>query len=774
MEGKKHFAAGNRDVYGDVLSTNSVVDNSNISPETIHSLSIEYGFEILPKCKAADDAGYTDDDRKAATVWYGPTMDDENFYYCAFSGSINFNSYKTSILIARRRSDSSIVYAVNCNDYTLDTAPTYFGPVRTVCRMAPAIDGKTLYLVTASIANIGPQLFAVNKLTGKLKWARGFYPPEAYTENTGKKLVYETKPYSEYFASNTRLSDLNPIVVKNKKGKKCIIVGSSSNQNLINIGLLPSSPYFIGYPQYTDQGHIVALTEDGELEWRKSTCAPILKAGDKVTKGSGAKDPFRPGKTKALIGTITNTKIVNPSSEGKFAQSVYITDPSQVTSSLVADFWATFGQEIQTTDESGLFTLNQILQIWLNKAELGTPFQSVIYISGKQGLNGAVANGVHGVFYVKEISDGDILTEQDAHALNYWGNSVWGAPSTYIDYKVYYGSGQSHYIPLDERKYYSEPERDYYALKVPVVDNITAYINNQTQSNLDILNQSKDSFLHSIKTISVAPGRSPRGSLSYNDGILGLKMHKGKHLFGVRTIPSDTYNFFFSGGYDPLQLLYPNFNSPDGDACTGIFRNVKIDREYLVATTKTALCCLVDITDANGNDNSVIYSDVQYVAPDTTLGGINYQSSFQNDRVFSCCSNASYIQGSRGSQGQPEQFVSRTGEIITQSFVASVNVNDGLDVKWNQAQDFASQGTMMCYNNCVFSGDGNGTLYGRKSTTGELLWKLNTKETEWPMGGGPTSACAGGGQIIWINNYSLPALSVAEGSNGISLRVPCP
>lgn len=763
---KKIFAAGNPDDDDNIFSTNAVIDYSNITVNTVASLGIQYGFEILPECQAASDAGYTTQDRHNAVVWYGPTMDKDNFYYCAYVGSINFNTYKSSILIARRRSDGSLIYAINCDDYTLDTGETMFGPMRTVCRMGPAINNETLYLVTASVTNIGPQIFAVNKYTGSLIWARGFYPPEEYIKNTHKEVVKKRHNYSEYFGSNARLSDLNPII-KND----IVIVGVSSNQNLINTGTLPNSPKFVGYPQYTDQGHVFGISLDGHVEWKQSTCARLLKEGDVIINSGKKRNPFPPNKNSIIIGTITNDKIINPNISGKYAQSVYITPNMTIDESLVANFWSTFGQEISTTDIPGLYNLTQILAIWVEKQSENIPFQSIIYISGKTGLDNVQVTGQHGLFYVKDMFPGDVLNEQDAHALNYWGNSVWGAPPSAVRRKLFYGTGQSHYIPLEERLHYSNPQNDYYTLKIPVVDAISTYIADQTPANLLILNQTKDNFLQTIKNASVAQEKSPRGLSSYSNSIMGLKYRTGDHIFGVRTIPSDTFNFFITGVFDPLQLLYPNFNSPDGDVCTGVFYTKINDHKYLAATTKTALCSLIDITNAK-SDDTAIYSAVQYVGPDTALGGINYQTTFADNHIYACCSNASYITGSRGSQGQFEQFVSRLGDIIpTQSFVSAIKICPILEVVWNSQQDFASQGTMSYYNQCVFAGDGDGTLYARNSVNGHILWKFDTKSSQWPMGGGPTSACAAGGQILWINNYSIPALSVAAGSNGISFRI---
>uniref|UniRef100_A0A6C0C9A9 Uncharacterized protein n=1 Tax=viral metagenome TaxID=1070528 RepID=A0A6C0C9A9_9ZZZZ len=559
------------------------------------------------------------------------------------------------------------------------------------------------------------------------------------------------------------ISDLNPIIKDD-----IVIVGVSSNQNLINTGLLPTSPYFEGYPIYTDQGHVFGINSDGYVVWKQSTCARLLKKGDVITDVGKRYNPFPPGKNYVKIGTTTKTKIVNPNAAGKFAQSVYITSTTTISPSLVADFWSTFGQEIQLTGETGLYDLNGVLAKWIARQLLGVPFQSMIYISGKTGLANVNVQGQHAVYYVKDMFPGDVLNKADAHGLNYWGNSVWGAPPTVIKRKLYYGTGQAHCIPLEERDYYAAPTRDYYTLKVPVVDAITAYVTNQIPANLTLMNQAKDNFLQTIRNLSVAPGRSPRGNASYSDAILGLKVLVGEHIFGVRTIPSDTFNFLITDGFDPIQLLYPNFNSPDGDACTGVFYTKINDRKYLAGTTKTALCALIDIT-----NEDAIYAKAQYLGPDTSLGGTNYQACFDGEKIYACCSNASYITGSRGSSNQSEQFVNREGDLIlpTDSFVTAVKVNPALEVQWNSKQDFASQGSMSHYNGCVFTSDGDGTLYGRNAVDGTVLLKFNTKSTSYPMGGSPTSACSANGQIIWISNYSLPALSVAQGSNGISLHV---
>jgi hypothetical protein len=765
---------------GDITSTNAIVDDSNISPATINQLSIKYNFEILPPDNVVTQAGYTPEERLNSVVWYNPTMDEENFYYFAYYGSITFGTYKTSFLLSRKRSDGSLNYIKSCDDYSLDTADTYIGPFRTVCRIAPAIDGDVLYMTTASIANIGPQIFAVNKYTGNLIWARGFYPPEEYVKATGNSVVTMKKPggYSEYKGTNARLSDLCPIV-----SNGLITVGVSSNQNIINVGLVPDSTLFVGYPQFTDQGHLFGITTSGNVAWKISACAPLLNVGDKIMKSGDRYDPFLPGKNTVTIGTITTNTIVNPDPSGKYAQSVYITPQTTINDQLVSAFWGTLGKTIQTTEAPGYYNLNEILILWSNRQTQGQPFLSMIYISNQDGLEGSPVRGKFGVYYAKVMQPGDvILNKQDAQALNYWGNSIWGAAPTLVNNLLYFGSGQAHATPIDERIYYDDPDRNYIKLKTPVIDLITQYIDKPTQHNLHLLNWGKDVFLEKIRCLSIAKDRSPRGQMSYTDAVFVARFDDGVKLSATRTIPQDNFSFLnpVPGGLvpvDPIAVLYPTFVGADGDVSSGCFHHERKGRRYVATATKTATLALIDITNVGScDDNDAVYVRAQYIGTDTALGGVNYQSAYNNGRLYATCSNANYIIGSRGSQGQFEQFVTREGKIFgTKSYTCSVRLGPLLRVKWNMTQGDngnPSEGTVSYYNGVVFTGDARGVFYGFNAKTGERIWTYDTQTTQFPQNGGPTSFSSANGLIIAINNYGLPALGTPGGSRAVALEIP--
>ena len=161
-------------------------------------LEKQFAFELLELWPAAIAAGYTSDDVQRCVAYSGPTFDEENFYYCAYFGNPLLASVKSSILVCRKKSDRSFVYAVNCQDFSIDTGNTYLGPPRMICRSAPVIKDNKLYLASSWVTNIGPQLFCINKNTGTLIYAIAY------------NLPYETSPpdQSRSLAQRNKLANL--------------------------------------------------------------------------------------------------------------------------------------------------------------------------------------------------------------------------------------------------------------------------------------------------------------------------------------------------------------------------------------------------------------------------------------------------------------------------------------------------------------------------------------------------------------------------------------
>src|SRR5574337_1329589 len=90
-------------------------------------LKKQYDFEIIPDCPAATAAGYSAADRQHSQLFDGPTYDEKYFYYSAYFGNPLYGAVKSSILVCRRKIDGSLVYATNCQDYSLDSSLNMMG-----------------------------------------------------------------------------------------------------------------------------------------------------------------------------------------------------------------------------------------------------------------------------------------------------------------------------------------------------------------------------------------------------------------------------------------------------------------------------------------------------------------------------------------------------------------------------------------------------------------------------------------------------------------------
>ena len=161
-------------------------------------LKKEYGFKLLEEWQSTIEAGYTADDLDNCNVFSSPVYDQENFYYCAYKGSILllYSGILSSILVYRKKNNGSVVYATNCQSYSLDTDATFLNmpfvplPALMICRSVPVIKGNKLYLVSGWITNIGPQLFCIDKRNGNLIYSIAYNLPTApliYIEN--KKML---------------------------------------------------------------------------------------------------------------------------------------------------------------------------------------------------------------------------------------------------------------------------------------------------------------------------------------------------------------------------------------------------------------------------------------------------------------------------------------------------------------------------------------------------------------------------------------------------------
>jgi outer membrane protein assembly factor BamB len=743
---------------------------------TVADLAVKFEFEIIPLCPAASQLLYTDDDRAHAEVLTGPVFDRNNFYYSAYSGNIFSNNFKSAIFFARDKFTGALIYAKNTELYSLDTGANFLGPPKMVTRTLPAIVGNKIYLTSGWISNIGPQLFCLDKATGDLIYAIAYYLPWQAEQALGVRFLTTKADYSQFKGSQVRLSDQNILTVPGCHDQVSIYLGSSSLQNAFNPGLIPNPLTYTGYPFFTDQGFLFKIDELNsipELVWSSPTCARALRPGEILTKGEPQLDPFLPARSQAIIGTVAvgGTDITSPGPvKGLyyFAQVVMVDNTTVRDANLFAPFWNTLpGGIFLGTDSVDSYTLAEVLPLLQNGKN--TIYTTLADVTGVTGTPATGSSSTNGLWYTKIVSNGDVIAnEQDANALNYWGNDTWGAGALLDDCAeiVYFHSGQTHSMPLDE--HFQGP--DYITEKQPLKIAADNYVNNQTPANLQTLNQVKDQYQNSLKFTSLAPYRSPRGQRSYCDALLAASPKTGRPLFAARSLPIDVYTFL--GEQDPAIHFFGG-NDADGDASSGVF----LHQGKATVTTKNGCAPILDVSKANHRkwnhqdleSVGVVPKTWVYTGPNGVLGGSNYQSTQHEQLVFTVNANAPAFLGTI------EKFVTREGLYIPQGAAFGLAL-DLIDEKviWNTQlgqPGGAASGCATYCNGTFLTCNVKGFLFALDEKTGQPVWELNSGQRDKPMNGGVASPAVDPrtGQIYWIASYNIPANPAAAGAWGYVL-----
>lgn len=750
QNGERVFAAYNH------FSTNAVFDDSDITKGSIRHLDIEYGKDLIPDTPETSAAGYTEFERSRATVWYGPTSDGENFYYTANAGVFLAPTF-SSILVARRLCDGKLVYARDVGKYAAQNLPT-------LSRTAPAIDGDTLYLCSTSVLPSGPQLYAVNKRNGKLKWRFSYYPS---TPSQGPPGV----------PSNLRLGDGNVIV-----SNGLIVCSSSSLQNSdFNLGIVAG-----GFPYYTDQGFVFTIRDEGTHAVPVDsypTCAPLLVPEQTVIAGGPvATDPFLPGETTTVIGTISpatsNWDIYQfvttprlqlpplPATEGSSPIATIINYSTTNLPTFQQPVWATLGQQLRIDrDRTTPYTATGIIQELTSRATTDNQRAMVwAYLDTDQQTQVQSDPLNAGLYYYKFINSGTAITnENDANALNYWGNSVWGAPSTSVGNKLYFGSGQTHASPFWERWVYSQQAQSYNNLKNELNALIDGYLGlpGFPPATLQQINNKKDQF--AMVNMNGPPGfqLSPRGRLSYADSVIGVTLNRPGLDFGIRVIPQDVYSFIT---LDPDFILTGLENDADGDVSSGIQYFPDLNR--LATIAKSGWGAVIDLLP------TPTYASCTYTGPYGIIGGTNYQTT-QSTTKFLYANNANQGDASFDpSQLHQQKMITRSGVYIPQSFTFSFNVETS-SVEWISQTFFTTACGVGAINSCLLALDTVGGLYAFDTFNGNMLWYRDNSKGKYPSNGGTASPAAIDGRIVWCPNYSIPGLAPGGvGQYVISFIIP--
>lgn len=767
------------------------------------TLSPDITFELIPDCEAATAAGYDAESRARAQLWYPPVVYGKYFYYTPWEGSILSPVNKSSLLICRKVVDGELVYARNCADYSLDTAPNYLGNKSVICRPQLCILDNVIYLCNAVVSNPGPQLFAIDAKTGNLNWAAAYYPPE----EAGSDYITKKGDYSFLSGLNNRLGDLSPsagyFTDKHGKKLKLIFVGSSSFQNAINYNIITG-----GFPVYTDCGQCVCIVDHGDsssLYWRTSTCAPLLKLGDVLKKnGPVHLDPFRPNSDKVVLFSVT-------SASNNFIQPYYLTDeidfPDPVTpivanalfekttvinSDLVQKIWSVIPRiYIDANREKG-YTLDQLLTLWKQEQQNMQPGERRKYILWSYVTPALIELAIsqksnYKIGYFKFLLDGQKLEHlADVSGLNYWGNSTWGAPPTILEDQnlVVFGTGQGHDIPWDESLFYSQPSLNFKEQKKGLIDMVERFITGH--ASIDNVNLIKRAFVETnkIEALNVM-AKSPRGRMSYSDGILGINIlskntvRAGEISFALRSVPWDNYSFLTD---NPQTAVLP-IPALDGDVPSGIHsyylsKSNGKKTHLLSTTTKAGIGLVIDISGLNESvkfdhsnlsEKGVTVPRVIYNGPNAALGGSNYLTDVYGNVFVSSQANTSWFSGSSSTSGILERQVTPEGKIIpiNSSFIQAFDITTG-EILWETPLGNRSVGELRIRNGIVYTVDAEGNLYCLDIVTGDIIWKYNGKRSG--LMGGITCPVFSKDSVIWTNNYNAFGLGGSQGPNGVIFR----
>jgi len=809
------------------------------------------------------DAGYDTWPRNLTQSWYPATQDDEHFYYSANGGTL-FGSYfgfgTSSVFICRRKKDAKLVWVRNSLIYRVDDPqqPNFFGTTNVLSRVTLAIYEDRLY-VTCLITNIGPQLFCLDKQTGSPIWSIAYDIPDAMKIAVGQDTLgapndvpFNSFNGAPYTGASVNLGDLNVNVAKLAQNTVSVFVGVSSFQNAFN----PSG--FAGFAKYIDQGKLLRIEDNGafgSLLWASNTCAPILKVGDVISNvGAPEFNPFRPGQNQVYIwrevtatGTfsapggvnaaildytganpgyipigyplqnnlttpvITNVILLggNPPLTEASVQNIFrspapgvganavlywtrggfvnpVTGPVNITAFLVS------ANALQAGLAPGGF-LKLILWTYVNQAT----------VTAVNAAAWGVSNS--GARYIASLPTGyTIANDQEAEALNYFGNSVWGQSCT-IDVQrnmVYHGTGQTHGGPVDELLTYQNPSIEYLDRKQNVIDNEYQYARPDSSTNmapystLEDVNQAKDDFIIGQADLNLDYTlKSPRGNMSYADAILGVNLSTGKREFGYRLMPWDQMTFIAD---DPSNIvIQAGFYDTDVSSGIQLLENVTVTgensgkRTFLATVHKGSILGTLDIS---GLNPGVVFDDtnllekgvvpkIVYAGPDGALGGSNYGLSQDGGSklIWSDANDAAFIGSfsftyNTGFYRGIEFHVTRDGRVFLPnvSYAAAYDLATQ-ETAWETEIGQLTHSQVQSFNGVSFIPRGDGILMGLDNGTGKVIYK-DDFFTPYGMKGIVPPVFNDQGEAVFINNYRLPVVGNAGdlGGKAVLLKVePC-
>jgi hypothetical protein len=765
--------------FNKVISTvttngnNETKNDTNLYNKTVHALNAKYNFDIMPDILAVRNAGYNDTKINQCSILYGPAADDNYLYYVTGYGEAVDSDHLASFLIKRLKKDGTLVYAINCSSYSLDTSLNMFGDKIITSHSFPTILGGTLYITTNNISNIGPQIFAINKHNGNLKWALAFYPPNNLDP------IYTRDNYEQYRGSNLRISNMNPTAVCSI-GHKYIYVGSSSLQQIIS-------------GNYYDQSFLFEIEDMdtyGVVKYSTPTCAPPLKIGDTIIKSNNdvnlyKYDPFKPTENSVVIETISVNGLIAPyyilvplapgtPNSSPILTKVEFDNTTIITPAIVQPVWNVLPQQIyQDNDSINSFTLAQLIVLW--QIEQGTlpPSTSVThyiwsYLTSAQMTAAQLQVGNNGITYYKILYPGHLIDNiYDANGLNYYGNGLNGAAVSIDNDSIYFGTNSAYKIPFDEQLYYFDGTRNYRTIKTPYIDGVIDYM--AGIMSLDNLNILRETFMTKLKTLCLNTPRSPRGQMSYTDSIICINKNNGTIKYAYRTIESDVVSNIPS---------LTNFLFPIKGIEGGLTSGIHITNNYVCANNKAGLLTIINKSGYNSvtfnhynfNDLGITIPYILMLGTGSIEGGSNLQDALYSKcgAIVSMQLNQSWKGGCTSSFGIYETYVDYKGNIMAKnySYVTRVDIATGI-IKWIKNIFNTGGAQIALCNNITFATTQSGILLALDTENGYTLWKIDG--TTLSMGGGPNAPTVIGNKIYWINTYQ----NNTYGTKGVCFKVDC-
>lgn len=409
-----------------------------------------------------------------------------------------------------------------------------------------------------------------------------------------------------------------------------------------------------------------------------------------------------------------------------------------------------------------------------------------------------------GIRYIASLPDNyTLINDQEAEALNYYGNSVWGQAPV-VDVKrnmVYFGCGQTHNCPVDELLVYQNPAIEYLSRKQNVIDTMYQYAHPDEStdlapySTLDDVNIAKDGFILQQASLNLDMTlKSPRGNMSYCDAIIAASLVDGSYQFGYRLLDWDAVTFTA----DDPSLLVIQSGFADADASSGVMlmENIQVEgaggaRTFLTATHKGSIIASLDIsgllTNVQYDHTNLLQKGVVpnlfYSGPDGALGGSNYGSCQDGGSklIFSDANDAAFFgsfsfQYNTGYYGGVEFHVTRDGRVFlpNNSFVAAFDVAKQSTV-WETDLGQLTHSQVQSFNGVTFVPRGDGVVFGLDNANGEPIY-MEDVYTPYGMRGITPPVFDDNGKSAFICNYRLPIVGNAGdmGSKGVLLDSnPC-